>query len=83
MIGPPLTTEFFMLITASPEARRYWTTCPFGPQESQLVQQVKASMAAEAEAKALADRACTLLQHQAKDLADATVQKEVNPGLVW
>lgn len=40
------------------------------------MQQVKASMAAEAEAKSLADRACTLLQHQAKDLADATVQKE-------
>jgi hypothetical protein len=49
-------------------------------QESRLVRQLKASIAAEAQARSLADSACTLLQQQAADLADATAQREVRVG---
>jgi hypothetical protein len=41
------------------------------------VRQLKASIAAETQARSLADSACTLLQQQAQDLAEATAQKEV------
>ena len=46
-------------------------------QESRLVRQLKSSIAAETQARSLADSACTLLQQQAADLADATAQREV------
>lgn len=47
-------------------------------QESQLVRQMKACIAAEAQARSMADSAWTLLQGQTQDLAEVTAQKQVN-----
>lgn len=47
------------------------------------MRQLKGSIAAETEARALADSACTLLQQQAQTVAEATAQREVGLNILW